>query len=143
MRSAALADREQQRHGGLCGLVAAWFLARSERRHAARTSDEVLVLYRSLCTEHPDLAAREILRRVVMTRNGCDATAANVTLECAQESFAQWPTPRVLTLCDVVHYLSVTEFLAAHEDESWIHSNMAQVVAAHVPPELCIASLEA
>ena len=60
-----------------------------------------------------------------MKRTGCDVTVANEILACARDSFAQWPVRRELTLCDVVHYLSMTEFLLAHEDESWIHTNLA------------------
>jgi hypothetical protein len=82
------------------------------------------------------------LALVVVARTGCVESAANVILNSAQQSFAQWPVRRELTLCDVVHYLSLNEFLASHKDESWIHTDMGQVVAAHVPPELCVASLE-
>ncbi len=64
--------------------------------------------------------------------------AADAVLDRAEESFAIWPVRRELTLCDVVHYLAVAEFLEAHEDERWMHSNIKLVVASSVPSDLCI-----
>lgn len=124
--------------GGLRGLIASWFLAWREGRHAARTSRELLALYRAVSTDHPKLADRELYKRVVMARNGCDATSANVVLECAEESFAAWPARRELTLCDVVHYLTVSEFLALHDGEHWMHTDIRHVVASRIPHDLCI-----
>jgi len=125
--------------GGLRSLIATGFLVWRERRHAARASDELLALYRAASAIHPNFADRERYQLVVMTRTGCDAAAARVILDCAQDSFAEWPVRRELTLCDVAHYLSMTEFLKAHEGESWIHTNLALVVKARIPKELCVA----
>ena len=55
------------------------------------------------------------------------------------DSFAEWPARRELTICDVVHYLSMTEFLLAHEDENWIHTNLTLVVKSRIPKALCVA----
>ena len=88
--------------GGLRTLIATGFLVWSERRHAARASGELLALYRAASAIHPEFANRELYKLVVMTRTGCDATAASVILNCAQDSFAEWPVRRDLTLCDVV-----------------------------------------
>lgn len=120
------------------GLIAEWLLTWCERRHAARVSKELLALYRAITANHPDLPSRELYKLVVMQRTDCDSTAAKAILESAQESYADWPARRELTLCDVVHYLSATEFLAAHKGEQWIHSNLAQVIASCVPRNLCI-----
>jgi hypothetical protein len=127
--------------GGLRGVIAEWQLTWHERHHAARVSKKLLALYRAAAANHPDLPSRELYKLVVMQHTGCDSTTADAILESAQESYADWPARRELTLCDVVHYLSATEFLAAHESERWIHSNMAQVIALHVPQELCIARM--
>lgn len=132
--SAALAHRDMR--GGLSGLIAVWLLSWHERRHAARVSDELLALYRNVAANHPDLATRELYQLVVMQRTGCNSGTADGILDCAEESFAEWPARRELTLCDVVHYLSVTEFLATHKGENWIHANMALVVTSHIPNSL-------
>lgn len=104
---------------GLSGLIAVWLLIWCERHHAGRVS-------------------KELYKLVVMRRHGCDSTMAKAVLDRAQESYADWPVRRELTLCDIVHYLSVTEFLATHKSEHWMHSNLAHVVASRVPRELCI-----
>jgi hypothetical protein len=131
-------EHEHRSHVGLRGQIGLWFLARRERRHAARASDELLALYRTISADHPEMAERERFNLVVMIRTGCDSMAADAILECAEESFAEWPTRRELTLCDVVHYLSVTEFLSAHEGDGGIHSNIALVVTSRVPHDLCV-----
>lgn len=123
--------------GGPRGAIASRLLSWHERRHAARASDELLALYRTVEADHPDWADRELYRLVVMTRAGCDSMAADAILKSAEDSFAEWPARRELTLCDVARYLSVTEFLATHVGESWIHSNIARVVASRVPRDLC------
>jgi len=125
--------------GGLRGVIASWLVPWHERRHAARASDDLLALYRTVKADHPGWTDRELYKLVVMARAGCDSTAADAILKCAEESFAEWPTRRELTLCDVVHYLSVTEFLATHLGETGIHSSIARVVKSHVPRDLCIS----
>ncbi len=129
-------------HGVLRGLFEEWMLAWQERRHTARVSKELLALYRLVAADHPGLVDRELFKLVVMKRNGCDSRAADSILESAEESFAQWPASCELTFCDVVHYLAVTEFLASHQREHWIHNNMALVVASHIPRDLCIARVK-
>ena len=124
--------------GRLRGLIAVWLLTRSERRHAEHASDELLALYRTVSADHPELSGRELYKRMVMARNGCDATAANNVLDCAEESFAAWPVSRELTLCDVVHYLSVAEFIETHGGEPWMHSNIKFVVTSRIPHNLCV-----
>jgi YHS domain-containing protein len=131
-------EMEHSLRGGLRGMVQSWLLARREGRHAEQASRELLALYRAISAEYPELADREIYQRVVMARTGCDAKAAERILDCAEESFAEWPTKRELTLCDVVHYLAVNEFLARHEGEDWMHTDIQHVVDALVPPELCV-----
>ncbi len=130
-------ETESRQYAGLRGLFAEWLLAWSERRHVVRASKELLALYRSAVVSYPELAGRELFQRVVMHRTGCDSMAADAILERAQESFAEWPARRELTFCDVVHYLSVTEFFAAHQRQQWTHSNMTSVVASLVPHDLC------
>jgi hypothetical protein len=113
-------------------------LAWRERRYVDSASKELLALYRTVAAMHPDWSRRKLYQLVVMHRAGCDPVAADTILDGARESFAQWPSSRELTLCDVVHYLSVTEFLAAHPREQWMHSSLSHVVESRVPHELCV-----
>jgi YHS domain-containing protein len=124
--------------GVIRGLITSWFLAWREGRHVSRTSRELLALYRSVSAVHPKLAGRELYKQVVMERNSCDSTAADAVLECAEESFSEWPVRRELTLCDVVHYLTITEFLALHDGEHWLRSDTRLLVASRIPRNLCI-----
>lgn len=126
------------RRGGLRSMIASQILAWREGRYAARTSRELLAVYRRIAAAHPDLGGRALYRRVVMERTGCDTAAADAVLENAEESFAAWPVRRELTLCDVVHYLTVAGFLAAHDGEHWMHADVAHVVASRIPRDLCI-----
>lgn len=130
---------ENRPRGGLSGVIASWLLLWHERRHAARKIDDLLAWYRTVKTDHPDWADREHYKLVIMARARCDSIAADAILKCAEESFAEWPARRELTLCYVVHYLSVTEFLATHVGQPGIHSNIARVVTSHVPRDLCIS----
>ncbi|OIQ94133.1 YHS domain protein [mine drainage metagenome] len=131
-------EPEHSLFGRFRGLIASWLLARTERRHAERAGDELLALYRTVSANHPELSGRELYRSMVMARTGCDATDANRVLDCAEESFAAWPVSRELTLCDVVHYLSVAEFIETHGGAPWMHSNIKFVVTSRIPHNLCV-----
>lgn len=110
-----------------------------EGRHAARTSRELLALYRRLRADLPDLTERELYQRVVMQRTRCDAQAADVLLDNAEQSFAAWPVRRELMLRDVVHYVSTVELLASHDGERWTHINIGRVVDSLIPQDMCVA----
>ncbi|MBI5006070.1 MAG: hypothetical protein HZB95_02990 [Nitrosomonadales bacterium] len=45
-----------------------------------------------------------------------------------------------VTLCDVVHYLSVSEYFAAHTGEPWMSSdaNINLIVKSNIPHRLCV-----
>lgn len=109
-----------------------------ERRHAELASREMLILYRGIIAEHPDQDDLQSYRSVIMSRTGCDPQAAQLILESASESFAQWPVRRELTFCDVVHYLTISEFLAGHMGKHWMHSDIKHIVESCIPGELCI-----
>ena len=128
-------EDEHPQPGWFQRLVESWSRTRRERQHAVRTSNELLSLYRTVSAVHPDLSDREHLRLLVMARNGCDSTAANLVLDRTEESFAQWPVPRELTLCDLVHYLTVSEYFAAHIGEPWMSSdaNINLIIKSHIP----------
>ena len=122
---------------GISLLIADGFLAWQERRFVARTTKELLKVYRAVSYVHPDWTRRKLYQLVVMHRTGCNPTVADIILNAAQDSYAQWPSSRELNLCDVAHYLSVTEFLATHPDKRWIQSSLTPIVASHLPHELC------
>ncbi len=126
-------------HGGtgLRGLLAARLNAWRERRHAERTSRDLLALYRQLAATNPGREVRELFKMVVMTRLKCDPAAAEIVLRGAAESFAEWPVPRGLTLGDVAHYVAISEFLALHRGERWMHSDIKQIVADRIPGDIC------
>lgn len=135
-------EDEPAQVGWFRGLINSWTRTKHERRHAKRTSRELLALYRNVAADHPELSDREHYKLVVMARNGCDSTAAKLVLDCAEESFAQWPVMRELTLCDVVRYLSVSEFFAAYGCEHWMRSNtnINLIVKSSIPHDLCVTN---
>ena len=117
-------------------LIALLLISWREGRHASRSCRELLAMYRTASTEHPELDHRELYKLVIMARNGCDAAAANVILKRAEESFAAWPVMSELSLSDVVHYLTVCELLGARNGEHWIHSDINHVVITRIPDNL-------
>ena len=112
-------------------------LAALRERHSATVCcRELLKLYHSVAAEHPGQDRSVLYRQVVMSRTGHDAAAANAVLRAAEESFASWPASRELNFRDVVHYLSVSEFLAAHPESRWLHADMRRIVQSAIPREL-------
>jgi len=126
--------------GGLREWIASRINSWLERRHAARASQEILAIYRAVVAEQPRLGDREHYKLVIMSRKGCDSQSADLILESAAESFAEWPVRRNVTLCDVVHYLSISEFLSSHRGEHWMHSDINHVVASCIPADFCVES---
>ena len=107
-----------------------------ERRHVARTSRAMLAQYRSIAKSNPELSHSEIYRFVVMAHTGCDLSTASKILDRAEESFAEWPVNRDLKLRDVVHYLTVTEYLDRYGKDFWLRSEINKMVSTHIPGNL-------
>jgi len=128
---------KQLNRGVFRGVMASWLLSWRQGRHVSHTSRELLALYRSVSAVHQKLAGRELYKQVIMERNSCDSTAAEAVLDCAEESFSEWPVRRELTLCDVVHYLTIIEFLALHDGDHWLRSDTRLLVASRIPRNLC------
>jgi hypothetical protein len=116
-------------------LIASLFSWR-ESRYAAQTSRELLKLYWIVRASHPGLPRQEIYKRVVMARTGADFADAETLLRRADESFASWPADRALTFSDVVHYMAVSEFLAASDSRMGTRINMGRLVAGRIPADL-------
>ena len=118
------------------GQISSWLISWRERRHVARTSRAALSQYRSITASHPELAPIEVYRFVVMEYTGCDSNTAKNILNRAEESYAEWPVSRALKLRDVVHYLTVTEYLDLYGKDFWMRSKINKLVAAHIPKNL-------
>ena len=118
--------------GSLYGLLARW----SERRFAAACSRELLELYRAEAKLHPLLTEANLYRPVVESRGGVGAQHVEAILECAQQSFADWPVNRKLKFRDVVHCLIVTEYFETHPNASCIHADLRRVISKTIPREL-------
>jgi hemerythrin-like metal-binding protein len=113
--------------------LSAWLLSWREKRHVGRTSRTILAQYRRISKAHPDLPATSVYVFVVMAHTGCDSSTANIILDRAEESFAEWPISRALTLRDVVHYLTVTEYLDLYGKDFWMRSEIIKMVNANIP----------
>lgn len=142
MKSTPISMWLTQVGSGMQNLFFDWGLVIEERRYAKQASGELLTLYRVLRMQLPTWLDGDIYKALVMRRTGCNAAEAMNTLHHAYESYAHWPADRSLTLCDVVHYLAVNEFLAAHKSETGTRSNMGPIVASQIPHTLCTARRE-
>lgn len=118
--------------GQISSLLISW----RERHHVRKTSRVMLSQYRSIATSHPDLLPGEVYKFVVMAHTGCDTATANMILKRAEESFAAWPVSRALKLRDVVHYLTVTEYLDRYGKDFWLRSEINKLVASRIPGNL-------
>ena len=117
--------------------ILVWSRKLDERKHAIQMSAEILKLYYSARSVHPSMNSMGLFKLIVMAQTACSDSEAENVLRSAQESFAEWPSSRELTLCDVVHYLSADQFQRLHPSQSGIYSDMAAIVQQHMPLELC------
>jgi hypothetical protein len=137
--TAPIRSRADERPSGWANkLLGPLLVGWQERRYAAKTSLELLKLYRKVAAGRPGLRREDLYRRVVLARlGGATEASADAILDRATESFATWPAERPLTFRDVVHYLAVSEYLASHNDAAaWTQENMGRVVAKLVPDDL-------
>ena len=118
--------------GGLRGKIASWLFSWRAGRRATRTCRDLLLLYREVSDDHPELHDRELYRQLIMSRNKCEPTMANEILNYAEESLASWPVPRQLTLCDVVHYMTVCELVGSPEGDHRVHSSIHHLVVSRI-----------
>jgi transposase-like protein len=137
-RAPAPSPRDERLPGWVRKLLGPLYVGWQERQHAARTSRELLQLYRKVAAERPGLRREDLYRQVVLARLGGGTRAsADEILDRATESFATWPAERPLTFRDVVHYFAVSEYLASSKDVAdWTQENMGNVVARLIPEDL-------
>jgi hypothetical protein len=112
------------------------FLAWRERNFAAARSREMLALYWTVASRHPDLTGLHLYRKIVAARSCGTAVNENAVLDCAEQSFTDWPVSRELKFRDVVHCIAVLEFLETHKDAHGIQANLRPVVNAIIPSGL-------
>jgi YHS domain-containing protein len=117
--------------------ISSWMQARQERRHVVVTCKELLALYSKVSADHPKLGKRQLTKMLVMARNNCNEKDAYEVLKFAEESYAAWPVERELTLCDVIHYLTVTEFTSNYGVEYSGHINFRPEIRSLIPSDLC------
>jgi hypothetical protein len=118
-------------------LLGVLFVRWRERHHAAKTSRELMKLYRATDAAYPGLKKQQLYRQIVMVRLGGSSAAADALLVRAKESFATWPVDRALTFRDVVHYIAVSDYLASTDHaEDWTRENLGRVVAKLVSDDL-------
>jgi hypothetical protein len=107
-----------------------------EQRFARRVSRQLLDLHRSVSARNKRLWGRDLYRQIVIAREGVDAASADALLDRAEQSYARWPASRALMFRDVVHMITVSEFLASHGESPWIHENLRQEIDALVAKHL-------
>lgn len=123
----------QPRRSNALGQTVSWLLAWRERRFAAKRCKELLALHAKVAAEHPLLTRETVYREVVMRRVRCSELQAEELIECARDSYAEWPVRRQLRLRDVAHYLVVCEYCANHTDSGWVLSTLGRVVDDCIP----------
>jgi transposase len=117
-------------------LLGPLFVGWQEKRHASKTSRELLKLHEAISAARPGLRKEDLYRQIVMTRLRVTLAAADEILDRATESFATWPVERPLTFRDVVHYLAVSELLGTKDDSAWTREDLGRIVASLVPEYL-------
>jgi YHS domain-containing protein len=126
------AGNQQSRAGGAFPMLRAW----RERRIAARCCRDLLSLYKTVAANHSELRGYSLYQQVVATHHHCDARAAQAVLKEAEQSYASWPANRNLNFRDVVHYLAVSEILAAHSTSPWAEADIKRIIDAAIPHKL-------
>lgn len=127
---------EHMQRGGLRGKIVSWFFLWREGRRATRICQELLMQYREVLADHPELHGRDHYMQLIMIRMKCNPSMANEMLNNVAESFASWPVPRELTLCDVVHYLTVCELVGSSEGDHRVHSSIHHLVESGISKSL-------
>jgi len=122
---------------GIRSHIASWMQARQERHYVVASCKELIALYLKISADHPKLGKRQLNKLLVMARNNCTEKDAYEVLKFAEESYAVWPVKRELTLCDVIHYLTVKEFTSKYGVEHSEHINFGPEIRSHIPSDLC------
>ena len=111
-------------------------VAWNERRFARRASLELLDVFWQEKRAHPELSGKDLYVRVAARRTQCDEHAAQAIVRQAEESFADWPVGRDVTLRDVVAYLVISTYLESNPGHHGTHTNIRNVVVRMIPGDL-------
>ena len=108
-----------------------------ERSFARRSTRALLELHARLHAADPTLEGPALYTAIVRQHvPGADEAVATQLLLQAAESFCGWPAVRALRFRDLVQYLVIRDYLAAHRESVGTRTNMARLVAALVPAQL-------
>jgi hypothetical protein len=85
--------------------IVAIFSEMAERRYARRrASKELLVLFRLVQSEQPELSGRALYQAMITRRLGANQKRAGEIVRRAEASFTDWPLEKELRFRHVVHY---------------------------------------
>jgi hypothetical protein len=114
--------------------------SRRERLFTQKTAASMLRLHRHFELTDPLMARYEIYAQVVMAHLRCNRGEALELLERAETSYANWPSPRELTFCDVVHCVSFCEFTKNFDAQYGTQTDLTSLVASNLPKGFCTHS---
>ena len=113
------------------------FGAHAERRYAKKAAEELLELFRREQREHPELTGQALYEAMIARRLAPNPTISSVEIvKRAEESFADWPVQRDLTLRHVIHYQIFDEYMRQGEVHQGTRTNIGDTVARIVPEDL-------
>ena len=101
-----------------------WFAAQCCRQWRSRLE--------SVRRDRPDLRGPELYALVLQRHLGLDPAQAAHLVDLADESYAQWPSPRPVNFRDVVHYLAATHLTGRH---GTVGSDIRPVINRHLPSQ--------
>jgi hypothetical protein len=116
--------------------IVAIFSEMAERRYARRASKELLVLFRLVQSEQPELSGRALYQAVITRRLGANQKRAGEIVRRAEVSFTEWPLEKELRFRHVVHYQVFDEFTHSGPGRETTRSNMGRVVARIIPEQI-------
>jgi len=115
------------------GLLRRW----REARLARRLSRKALRAYETVRAANPNLSGDALYVKVIEYRTGRNAEFARGIVSGAARSYAEWPVQRALTFRDVVHYMIVSDYLAAADaPRRWTSVDVRRLVSEIVPPRI-------
>jgi hypothetical protein len=62
-----------------------------------------------------------------------DGAEARAVVRAAEQSFAEWPSPRELTFRDVAHYLCFESLCRSRKNRKWTAEVLSEVVDSEIP----------
>lgn len=85
--------------------------------------------------ESPDTSRDDLLAGVAMSWSGASRSTAEVLLQSARDTFAEWPVHRELSFRDLAVYLAVEQYLRVRCSKG-TQINMQRVIGKLIPNNL-------